>query len=211
MRRAALLALLAKHVACLEVCIGQDYWSVKNYTARFGAPAAVMSYASIGNLSGLWEGIDYGSGIEAADRLLGDMPSDTNLQLGLELKGHEAAVASGALDDRIGELREYVRHVSPRKVYVRIGYEFDNPSNSYVPAAFLPAYARISAALRSEANAVRVWHSFAQEPWEAAGDLGVAAWFPGAEHVDYCGISVFQQAYGELGGFSRAHAFADYC
>ena len=52
---------------CLEVAIGQDLWSIRNYTSTFGAPDAVMSYASIGNLSGLWSSTDYGSGVEFAD------------------------------------------------------------------------------------------------------------------------------------------------
>ena len=213
MRRFLTGALLILQARSLDVCIGQDYWSVRNYTAAFGPPRAVMSYASIGNLSGLWSGTDYGSGVEHADRLLADMPDDTALQLGLELKGFERPLAAGDLDGNVDALRAYVRRLAPRKVFVRIGYEFDNPGNEYVPLAFVPAYARVAAALGGEPNAVRVWHSWAFEPWEAAGVDGVAAWFPGVEHVDWCGVSVFQQAYGdsELGDLSYAHAFADFC
>ena len=34
-----------------ELCIGQDYWSIMNYTSVFGSPSCVMSYASLYNLT----------------------------------------------------------------------------------------------------------------------------------------------------------------
>ena len=44
-----------------ELCIGQDYWSIMNYTAVMGTPACVMSYASLYNLTAaLWNGTEYG-------------------------------------------------------------------------------------------------------------------------------------------------------
>mgnify|MGYP006233208305 CR=1 FL=1 len=62
MRR--LLPLLAAAQA-YELCIGQDYWSIMNYTAVMGKPACVMSYASLYNLTAaLWNGTEYGSGVE---------------------------------------------------------------------------------------------------------------------------------------------------
>ena len=46
-----------------ELCIGQDYWSIMNYTSVMGKPACVMSYASLYNLTAaLWNGTEYGSG-----------------------------------------------------------------------------------------------------------------------------------------------------
>ena len=33
--------------------------------------------------------------------------------------------------------------------------------------------------------------------WEADGGAGVAAWWPGSEFVDWCGVSIFQQGYPE--------------
>ena len=40
-----------------ELCVGQDYWSIMNYTAVMGKPACVMSYASLYNLTAaLWNG-----------------------------------------------------------------------------------------------------------------------------------------------------------
>ena len=198
---------------CLEVAIGQDLWSIRNYTSTFGAPDAVMSYASIGNLSGLWSSTDYGSGVEFADGVLAGLPGDVGLQLGLELKGHEAALAAGRLDGNVGALCAYVRGLAPRTVLVRVGYEFDMPGNEYVPDAYVAAFRVVAAALGREANAKTVWHSWSFAPWEADGGRGVGAWFPGEGFVDYCGVSVFQQAYGDspLGDLGYAHAMADFC
>ncbi|KAH8051160.1 di-heme oxidoreductase [Aureococcus anophagefferens] len=156
---AALVAALASPAGGVRVAIGQDLWSIRNYTARFGAPDAVMSYASIGNLSGLWSPTDYGSGVEYADGALAGLPARTALQLGLELKGHEAALAGGDLD------------AEPYRV--------------------------VAEALADPPNAFRVWHSWSFAPWEADGGRGVGAWYPGDGLVDYCGVSVFQQAYGD--------------
>ena len=217
-RRCAVVAALASPAGALasagvRVAIGQDLWSIRNYTARFGAPDAVMSYASIGNLSGLWSPTDYGSGVEYADGALAGLPARTALQLGLELKGHEAALAGGDLDANVGALVAYVASLAPRHVLVRIGYEFDMPGNLYVPEAYKAAYRVVAEALADTPNAFRVWHSWSFAPWEADGGRGVGAWYPGDGLVDYCGVSVFQQAYGdsELGDLTYAHAMADFC
>ena len=58
-----------------ELCIGQDYWSIMNYTAVMGKPACVMSYASLYNLTAaIYNGTEYGSGVEHASRLLQSLP-----------------------------------------------------------------------------------------------------------------------------------------
>ena len=147
MRR--LLPLLAAAQA-YELCIGQDYWSIMNYTAVMGKPACVMSYASLYNLTAaLYNGTEYGSGVEHASRLLMTLP-DADLQLGLWLVGGLDDITNGSWDDAISELVQFVRRAFPRKVYVRIGYEFDNPQNAYDPISFTKAYARIADALHDE-------------------------------------------------------------
>lgn len=67
--------------------------------------------------------------------------------------------------------------MSPRVVFVRIGYEFDQPANQYVPADFAPAFRRIAERLRLQSQNVRtVWHSWSFEPWEAASNVTVSTW-----------------------------------
>ena len=194
-----------------ELCIGQDYWSIMNYTAVMGPPACVMSYASLYNLTAaLYNGTEYGSGIEHASRLLQALP-DADLQLGLWLVGGLDDVTNGFWDDAISELVQFVRWAFPRKVYVRIGYEFDNPQNAYDPISFTKAYARIADALRNEPNAVRVWHSWSfPETYEG---YSYEAWWPGIDKVDYCGVSIFQQAYGDspMGDLATAKDIARFC
>ena len=74
----------------------------------------------------------------------------------------------------------------------RLRYEFDMPGNHYDPAAYKPAYRVVAAALASEPNARRVWHSWGF--YETFGGHPLDAWWPGDEFVDACGVSVFQQA-----------------
>ena len=206
MRR--LLPLLAAAQA-YELCIGQDYWSIMNYTAVMGKPSCVMSYASLYNLtSALWNGTEYGSGVEHASRLLEALP-DADLQLGLWLVGGLDSINDGLWDGAIAELVNFVRWAFPRKVYVRIGYEFDNPQNKYDPTLFKQAYARIADAVPE--NAIRVWHSWSfPETYEGRS---FQKWWPGSDKVDYCGVSIFQQAYGDspMGDLATARNIARFC
>jgi hypothetical protein len=208
MRR--LLPLLATAQA-YELCIGQDYWSIMNYTAVMGKPACVMSYASLYNLTAaLWNGTEYGSGVEHASRLLESLPG-ADLQLGLWLVGGLDSINNGSWDDAISELVQFVRWAAPRKIYVRIGYEFDNPQNEYDPVSYKEAYSRIADALRDEPNAIKVWHSWSFP--ETYGGHSYEAWWPGIDKVDYCGVSIFQQAYGDspMGDLATAKDIARFC
>ena len=92
-----------------ELCIGQDYWSIMNYTAVMGKPACVMSYASLYNLTAaLYNGTEYGSGVEHASRLLQTLPN-SDLQLGLWLVGGLDSIIKGFWDDAIAELVRFIR------------------------------------------------------------------------------------------------------
>mmetsp|Transcript_16133 Transcript_16133/g.49888 ORF Transcript_16133/g.49888 Transcript_16133/m.49888 type:complete len:347 (-) Transcript_16133:24-1064(-) len=209
---AAVAAMQLARAAAYELCVGQDVGSILNYTKVFGPPPCVMAYASIDNLTAaLWTGTAYGSGLEHASKTLDAMPPSTDIQLGLWLVGAEARLASGALDGAVEELRAFVRWAAPRTVWVRIGYEFDMPGNHYDPAAYKPAYRVVAAALASEPNARRVWHSWGF--YETFGGHPLDAWWPGDEFVDACGVSVFQQAYGDspLGDMKRPREVAAFC
>ena len=67
-------------------------------------------------------------------------------------------------------------------VYLRIGYEFDNPQNHYDPASFKAAFRRIAQRMALAApNCHAVWHSWGFGTW---GGREVSAWWPGADVVD---------------------------
>ena len=104
-------------------------------------PSAFMIYTDLQTLNGLQEPTDYGSGVEYADGALGLFPnqimddkdtterSDAALQIGLWLNGTSgcSSIYTGKMDDKIELLIEYIEHTTASKVFLRVGYEFDNP------------------------------------------------------------------------------------
>jgi hypothetical protein len=92
-------------------------------------PAAVMTYTDIHRLRGLNEPADYGSGIEYAQGLVEAFPNSA-LQIGLWLNGTSGCrdILDGKLESQIHTLFEFIgRQKSSLKVFLRVGYEFDNP------------------------------------------------------------------------------------
>jgi hypothetical protein len=181
--------------------IGQDYQSVLNYTRAFNTPPltpfGVSSYTALesdnGRLTGLWQPIDYGSGIQWAGGYHESYPHSA-LQLGLYLVGKERAVAEGKLDREVDFLGEFLReYVAP--VYLRIGYEFDSAQNHYDAPYYVTAFKRIVDRMRGVSgahNVAFVWHSTGVTPRDG---LPLEAWYPGDSYVDWCGISLFQQPF----------------
>lgn len=175
-------------------------------------PAAIMVYTDIQKLRGLDTPIDYGTGIEYADGAL-RMASPPNnnlglgLQIGLWLGGAKGCkdVVSGRLDHKVDQLVLYLGQVSPAsKIWLRIGYEFDNPQFLYSadPESFKLAFEYIVNKCNKKKSCrrkvVMVWHSWAAGlPANATLD----DFYPGDDLVDWVGISVFQQFYpNDVGG-----------
>ena len=176
-------------------------------------PAAVMSYTDLQRLRGLEEPSDYGSGIEYAGMLddsssLWRMPSHHNhdsndkstlpaLQLGLWLNGSQGCrdIIDGALDDHLHRLFHVLARRS-HSTFLRVGYEFDNPSFGYSddPAAYQQAFRVMVDSCRHRVQHCRdkvhfVWHSW------AASDVNLTAFYPGDDYVDWVGVSLFLQLY----------------
>jgi hypothetical protein len=189
-----------------------------------------MAYTDLQTLRGLSSPVDYGSGIEYADGILGlrfdDTPpanndddddtmasppsppsssSSLSLQLGLWLNGTAGChdIISGALTDQIRSLFRYLVDETPPavKTYLRIGYEFDNPTFGYSddPVAYSQAFRTIVDAcsvlyssLRCRQKVITVWHS-----WAAGVPYGtvLSDYYPGDDYVDWIGISIFSQVY----------------
>lgn len=193
--------------------IGQDYWEIRNYTRAFTEdnprPFGVAAYTALdsenGRLTGLWNPINYGSGVEWAGGLHNEYPGSA-LQLGLYLVGAEHRTMNGELDNEITFLAEFIREYEA-PVYLRIGYEFDSKENNYDAPAYIAAFRRIVDLIRGTAyedatdptksvsgakNVAFVWHAAGFEPRD---NMNIEDWFPGESYVDWCGISVFQQPY----------------
>jgi hypothetical protein len=174
-------------------------------------PAAFMVYTDIQTLRGLNAPIDYGSGIEYASGLFQEQVSpaaDTGLQIGLWLNGTDGCrdIVEGRLHDKIRALVRYIGSKDDCRadtVFLRVGYEFDNPGFRYAdnPAIFREAFRVLVRACRKHKGCRRktvfVWHSWgAGLPYETT----LANFYPGDEYVDWVGVSIFQQFYANKPG-----------
>ena len=168
-------------------------------------PAAYMVYTDLQKLEGLSEPTDYGSGIEFANGLT----STSGLQIGLWLGGSKGCrdIVYRKLDDRVEQLYRYLEEAPFDHIFVRLGYEFDNPQFAYShdPAMFRQAFRMVVQGCRQrskcDAKTSFVWHSW------AAGlprHQSLQDYYPGNDFVDWMGISLFQQFYphGTLGNIN---------
>eukprot|EP00584_Thalassiosira_punctigera_P009158 CAMPEP_0172532350 /NCGR_PEP_ID=MMETSP1067-20121228/5439_1 /TAXON_ID=265564 ORGANISM="Thalassiosira punctigera, Strain Tpunct2005C2" /NCGR_SAMPLE_ID=MMETSP1067 /ASSEMBLY_ACC=CAM_ASM_000444 /LENGTH=456 /DNA_ID=CAMNT_0013316857 /DNA_START=178 /DNA_END=1545 /DNA_ORIENTATION=+ len=175
-------------------------------------PSAFMVYTDLATLKGLWEPTDYGSGVEYADGVLDLYPSlnqnashkarsSTGIQIGLWLDGTRGCIAinMGEMEDQINLLISYLERSRASKIFLRLGYEFDNPSFGYSdnPAMYILAFRKIVSDCRNKLSeeATRrvlfVWHSWAAPM--AKKSLSLDSFYPGDEFVDWIGVSIFQQ------------------
>lgn len=217
--RRKLLTALALHPPCIPgpgrtaLIIGQDYHSINNYTAAFSSnsnPFGLMSYTALhspngGDLAGMSDPIDYGSGIEWVQGLVTKYPSSA-IQLGLWLVGQLDGVLVGQYDDSIHRLAAFMNQTS-NAFYLRIGYEFDTLESNYDVSAYKSAFQYIVSKIRGcqVRNVQFVWHASGFKP---RNELAFADWFPGEEYVDWCGISLFQQPYDSM---DLPNQFAVFC
>ncbi|MFA5087919.1 MAG: glycosyl hydrolase [Candidatus Omnitrophota bacterium] len=188
-------------VASLPIfVIGQDIQSIEDFMGSLkripedegvSCPDGFMVYTAINDLRGLSEAVDHGAGINHADMLSQQYPQMSIIQIGLYMKYMLGEVARGGLDENIERLGRWIIR-SGKDVYLRIGYEFDNPDNQYHPDDYIQAYRHIVDYLRSMNvdNVQFVWHSIAwcDAQWPAY-DPG--QWYPGDDYVDWVGLSFF--------------------
>jgi Glycosyl hydrolase family 26 len=178
--------------------IGQDLQSVADYVARFGQTAnGYTTYTSIRDddalsLKGVFTTTDYGAGPVGATELLRKYPK-AELQIGLYLVGSCEGVASGNRDRMIRKLGDFIKtDAARRKVYLRIGYEFDGPWNQYEPEVYKKAFRRIVKVLRDQGVPfASVWQSATNSAGTFQGHP-ISAWYPGSDYVDVVGLSYFQ-------------------
>jgi len=184
--------------------IGQDKQTIDDYVKATGViPAGVMVYTSIQDVSGLSEAFDNGAGVHHGAYLMEQYPNSA-LQIGLYMVDATDRVNQGLHEQNIDILAEWIR-AQARPVYLRIGYEFDNPDNHYEPGSYIRAYQRIVNRFRELEvdNVVFVWHSGAYITEES----DPMAWFPGDEYVDWIAASFFApvqyESVGRLASMAR--------
>ena len=158
-----------------------------------------MVYTDIQTLRGLLTPFDYGSGVEYANGLVGSLFQNQHvgLQIGLWLKGTSGChdIVNGVLDNQVKDLVNYLISTQATKVFLRVGYEFDNPSFGYDnPALYQQAYRYLYQACHEHRHCASktlfVWHS-----WAAPRSFSLESFYPGDNVVDWIGVSVFQQVY----------------
>ena len=137
---------------------------------------------------------------------LADAFPESGLQIGLWLNGSAGCrdIVSGVLDDQTYRLFDFIRSELPEslpRVFLRVGYEFDNPWFGYSddPAAYQEAFRKIVHACERQMTTKQchekvdfVWHSWAA-PREDT--LSLDQFYPGDYFVDWVGVSIFQQVY----------------
>lgn len=176
----------------------------EGYVNFFGTPAGITIYTNIRpgdvsygytyqGLDGLTSNANWGAGNCFADaQLASPLLKGCDVAIGLELVNHEEKVASGEHDSYIIRLGEWIQNIAPRRVFLRIGYEFDGHAwNHYQPEAYITAFRRIHTLFDSLNifNVAYVWQS-------TGGNSSMDElyqYYPGDEYVDWFAYSQFAQ------------------
>jgi endo-1,4-beta-D-glucanase Y len=208
--------------------IGQDLEAITNYTNPvngFPIPSGVTTYLNLGLLTTATtrgpsgKTIYYGAlGLDNANapqKTAGGFDSDwgagplnaysaalawsnSTLQIGLYMVGDLSPINSGARDNEIRKLKAFCAKISPKPIYLRIGYEFDGNWNNYDKTGYIAAYKRIVDILRGAsgteaANVAFVWQA-STSPVDDIVDgnsENINDWYPGDNYVDWMGMSWF--------------------
>ncbi len=123
------------------------------------------------------------SGIEDLDTLA-DTYRKSTLSVGVDLKGVLDSVAEGKSDAKIDALLDKLASYN-RPVFIRLGYGFNDPANTYAPDVYVSAWKKFHERIQAKGslNVALVWQS------TSCGESSIADWYPGDEFVDWIGAS----------------------
>ena len=206
---------------CL-VFIGQDLGAIgglddytDGYCDFFPTPAGITTYTSWspgqnsygyinkGN-DGLREKANWGAGdMGAFFYLQDDKFNNVMISIGLSMVDHEKQVASGARDQLIRDLATWIKQTQ-RKVFLRIGYEFDGWEwNHYSRKDYLSTWKRAHQIFQEMEvdNVAFVW----QSKGTGTDQKTLEKWYPGDDLVDWVGYSYFGSPDEEMLIFARRH------
>lgn len=208
--------------ACL-VFIGQDLGATggldaynDGYFDHFDMEAGITTYTNIspgdesfgyfnrGN-DGIKKSVSWGAGDVCAQCYVDDPDFKYSMiSIGLSIVNHEKKIAKGKHDALIRDLGNWIKSISPRPVFLRIGYEFDGWSwNHYSKKSYLKSWQRIRTIFDDMdiENVAYVWQS---KGW-GSGQETLEDWYPGDELVDWCAYSYFGNPDTEMLTFARKH------
>ncbi len=176
--------------------MGQDLGAVgglNNYTDGYvdnitgHTPAGVTSYTSLSTLGGLTNLDNWGSGDVRAQSYLEDETFDNSfIVIGLYLVNQLTGIVNGTYDNSLTTFANWIKSQN-RPVFIRIGYEFEGPWNSYNPTQFKAAWQYIVHKFDDLGvkNAAYVWQS------AGLNYSNIIDWYPGDEYVNWVGYSQF--------------------
>ncbi len=202
--------------------IGQDLASISDYvnSAQYPTPSGVTTYVSFFDIlnqgggygalgmtpAGLTPGasidLDWGGGPLNSFSTAAAWPNSA-LQVGLNISeyanssGFLAQLANGQKDAEINQLATFFKKISPKPVYLRIGYEFDGQWNAGYQnqTNYINAFRRIVTVLRGQGvtNVAYVWQSCASpiDDLLESKHEDINGWYPGDTFVDWIGLSWF--------------------
>lgn len=176
--------------------VGQDLGAVGgliNYTNGYldnidcPYPPGVTSYTNIASLAGLTTLANWGSGDVRAQAYVNDPAfNNTSIVIGLYMVGSLTNIINGNLDNNIQNLGNWIKE-QDRPIFLRIGYEFEGPWNSYDPAQFRDAWRYIVTKFDELEirNVAYVWQS------AGLNYNNIINWYPRDEYVNWVGYSHF--------------------
>lgn len=141
---------------------------------------------------------------------------------------HEKNIAQGEYDKTIDYMIDHFKGYAPRKVFLRIGYEYDGPWNCYTPTDYKLAFRKIAKRIEEKQanNITTVWQSatwpdsYGNPIYDFTNPSHLDDWYPGDDVVDWVSLSVFyrdlsqwnylppvkpQDAQQQVLEFARAH------
>lgn len=208
----------------LLLFIGQDSETISDYVEAVpqdsleGVTLYTQIYSNnVGtgkgeSLAGLFGPADWGAGINDYPKTLAESPNAA-LAVGLSITDafgeprcqnrYAKDIAEGKYDNAVDTMVNYFKDLAPRKVFLRIGYEFDGLWNCYQPEPFKAAFRHIHGRIQAleASNVVTVWQSAAwpsldredgsQDVYDLRRDDIFELWYPGDDVVDWAGVSIF--------------------
>lgn len=115
-------------------------------------------------------------------------------------------INQGSYDQWIVGLAEIVRQQKPQVVMLRWGHEMEltglYPWSTEDAEAYVSAYRRVVSIFEEQAADNVLW------VWSPAGNSGAESYYPGAEYVDYVGVTILADSrWDAIAGFDRMRSF----
>lgn len=184
------------------VFIGQDLGAIgglpdyqDGYCDSFEMPAGVTGYFGIGTVNSPVSGMDiqgnWGSGDCHLDKYLQtERFNNAMIAIGFYISGMEQKIINGACDASLSRISNWMKKMASRPTFLRIGYEFNLPSNKYQPDTYTAAFRYIRDFFEKAGvdNVAYVWQSDGAE----LSTADYIKWYPGNEYVDWCAYSHFE-------------------